>query len=665
MQKKILLLLVFGFSILAIAVLNWEIVFQPDGLPQFKVVVSCDGSIEPGIKQEFIVYPLESTNFSPWEKAKFTAKLEIIDSRGSFTSVSESKALKERHFPLRFSLKVPQDIAISSVYFNLYTSNFQQKLFYSKKLEVKNDIAIAVFPPGKQLFCGDWVSLKILAFNKKTMKGHYKVPSRVKMTTPHGATTINRIINSELDGTSVFTTFINSNSPQGIYKFEITHGNQLIKITLPVKSADRKTASISKTVAITGLPILSGNTLDSESKKELFCIKFPKKRQIISQLKHGNNQFSFYFDCSNSLFRSVEIWQNGILFNQSNLPVDVGRSSQALPLGINLSSPIRVKLWMLKDGHFETDEQVVLFEKGSKKSQNSFYSLLESNIKFPREPIIQRLMSFPTPLFSNIDMSDKGFAPKKQEIRIEPLEENLIRFNQALSNNESMRFLEFANNRDSVSSQFILVDTELELEKYNFDQLKIHLSPSIFFRRFIAALYQPDSGIEIILSEAEARAMRFKYLSFTEQSSELEKLEGLLIPISEFIQFSAAHEKELESLRIRAFNVLAQMGNLIHLPAPLAQQLAPFSQKIRTIGPASAILESNLSEETVNFALKKGGKVRIKTTTNDFPVNLSSSVIDFNNRNFAGGHRILEKLSNLRTGPVLVELIYSDSGNLK
>jgi hypothetical protein len=659
MQKIRLLLIFVLLSLLTLVLISREGFNSSKSLQKFDLVVSTDGTIEPGLNQDFMVYPLIATTSPSISPAKLIGCFEVHDQRMGFSTVSQSENLSSHGFPARFRLKVPENFSNAFVYFNVYEKNLKKKMLLSERFEVKTDLSIAVTPPDKPLYCGEWLNLKLIAFNKRTLKGLYKIPIRVKMQTPFDLTTINRVISTEVDGTCNFTAFINPNSPQGLYRFEISHGFQTIMLTLPLLSADKKNISLTQPFNSYGISISPGSKQSHLSEPATrFKLRVPPQPQLFSDLKLGNQQLSFSFDCTGSSYRSVEIWQNGQLVNQSDLPILKGRTTHPLPRGLNPALPINVKVWMHTDNKILTQEQSLMQKAGPNSIFENFFQRLEKALSADSNPVIQTFLKPQSTIKPSLIRPQTKAAPNNANIIIEPSEHYIEQFQQTLPVSDSMRFLDLGKTSFKARSKFVLVESEVDLRRFNFDRLKIHLSPEIFFKRFIAAIYSQTPDIDGILSEAEARTIRFNLLTIIDQETELQKLEGLLIPISEFLIFSQAHLKTLEERRKRAFRVISHMSGLIHVPEQFAPEMIKYRRKQNYLGPAGQTLDFTLNENLLLSILKTGGKIRLETVKSKFPINLSNQIIDQKNRDFSGNRRLIEKLINLRTDPVLLELIY-------
>lgn len=610
-------------------------------------VVSADGMLEPGQRQDYLIYQLDQEFRLASQTFNLDVRLETNDSHAKFITIAENQNQNSARQPRHCTFMIPEEANISDLFLNLYSTDFKARLLYSQPLSNLKNLRLAVSPQQQPHYCGEWLNLKIAAFNPRNLTGQYKIPIRVRMTTPFGLTTINRILTSEVDGFANFSTFINSNSPQGIYKFEISAQNNLLTLSLPVLSADKRIHSIS-----TRLPVFGINTLANPGKELAqndLALSFPPDQEIIQTLKPANQQIKFDFNCGESGMRSAEVWQNGILLNYSELPIAAGNSSHPLPRSLQPEMPMCLKVWF-HDGQSLHSQQKTFFMSDSGKNPIKDFLAGMQAYSTTEDPIVNDFLVADSLLGANFATT----SAQLRQIRLEP--EN---FHAGPADKEPAKFdlRRLPTSRKKLTApanRFYLVENEFDLSRFNFDRLKIHLNPRQFYRRFITSLYQPVSDIETIVSEAEARLLRFEFLSPPEQESELEKIEGLLIPLAEFV--CATPPSDFPDLYQRTRNLLNNLESLLYLPPELKSP--DKSNGIYSLGPISPFLETSLTRDMINRVVKTGGKVRIKTETHEFPVNLNAKVVDFKNR--AGQRRILDKLINLRTEPVLIELIFRD-----
>ena len=422
---------------------------------------------------------------------------------------------------------------------------------------------------------------------------------------------------------------------------------------MPFLSADKKISQISRNLPQTGIALVP--VLQKENTSNLQRILLPPGNGIISALKAGNQQLHFDFSCPESIYRTVEVWQNGRMLNQTHLPIEDGSSSHPLPRNFQQDLPAQLKVWYSRKDGIKWDEKTVFFTYPENHNLIRFLKrICQSSENDQISP--EDLISTDNILYCNLPESQQdNIAPT---IVFESGTNSFSGTDRSLATNDNRRLFETSRKHESTANRFFLVENEFDLSRFNFDKLRIHLDQNRFYQNLIAAMFRPVANIETIVSETETRIARFERLSFTDQSTELEKIEGLLIPISEFILDPATNGPGMVSLRSRVKKLLFHLQNLIYLP-PELQKLSSNERTLISIGPVSPLLDFSLSIDTINRSVKTGGKIRLKAINGDFPVNLNSRIVDF--KNHSGSYQKIEKLMNLRTDPVLIELIFEES----
>lgn len=628
---------------------------QEPPLPSESIfIISADGFPEPGKQQDFLIYQMKPDFELLSQPLPINARLEVPSENGKFRTLCENISTQTRIQPRHCSFMIPSHITDAEIFLNLYSTGFTEHLLYSQKIRLNKNLCLIAARPDRQIFCGDWLNLKFAVFNPRDLRGHFKFPLRVKLTTPFGITTANRLVSSEIDGMADFTTLINANSPPGLYRVDVTAGNSNAEILLPIAGSGKKAGMLSDRLKISGVNLLS-ETLKSQENRagELFSYQFPSRQRLLKNIKHGNQQLNvdYDFSSSNPGFRIIELWKNGTNLNQSELSIDNGNSSLSLPRQLPRGVPLKIKLWCIDKGKLIVDEKMTFFEIDGSENNPDFSRLKNLCGDIP----IESFLNSPSLTFSN--HSELSHPISSNTYLIENDEFSRTSHSTIGADNRQLHKISSYSGR--AWNRFILVENEIDLSKLDFEKLKIHLSPELFYRRFIASLYQPLPDIQTLISQGEARVARFRFLNIPDQTSEREKLEGLLIPLAEFILQTSAIPQELESLYQRALNLLQNLKSLIFIPDVLLLQTKNLRSSPQSIGPTPPFLDRILSEELVNRASRTGGKIRIETSGGSFPVNLNSTVVDYRNRSEAG--KSIQKLVNLRTDPVLIELIFKDS----
>ena len=146
-----------------------------------------------------------------------------------------------------------------------------------------------------------------------------------------------------------------------------------------------------------------------------------------------------------------------------------------------------------------------------------------------------------------------------------------------------------------------------------------------------------------------------------DKKMELEKLEGLLIPLSEY-WFSMDQQNfdgENTEFNRNCVNLLSQLKNFIHIPKNAFDLMKKDNSVQTTLTSLPNLINFKASKDLLEAALKPGGKILLEDQKRSFASDLTSSPLELINRNFTRQNNNLKKLINLRSDPVIIELIYS------
>jgi hypothetical protein len=212
--------------------------------------------------------------------------------------------------------------------------------------------------------------------------------------------------------------------------------------------------------------------------------------------------------------------------------------------------------------------------------------------------------------------------------------------------------------------RFFLVTDELQLSRYKFSSLRIWHQPRRLLGSLIGSLMLERANISYLIGEAEIRSLRLQYLSGAERPAELEKLEGLLAPLSEFYEFCQSSPELKDSWESGILRAIKRVSEYIAIPEKLAAALKKTPADTGRIGPFSPVLPAEVTLDALMPAIKPGGKVLLTSSERQMPINLSGDVSIFSSRSFSGKEERFEKLVNTRSLPVVVELDFSSpAGN--
>lgn len=663
--------------LLLIGLLGWFIIpiHQPmlEATP-FSVVLSSDSFWAPDSRQEILVYPLsDSKKLMHHETGlKISARITArnYEENSPDTTVIPLIYREEGAFSGNFS--IPGNWLQGAVTIEIFQNDQTRQLLHKCEAQIGKDIALAVLPPDDEVFAGSWVNFKIAAINRKSGSGQFKIPVRVRLKSPSGCLTINRVIHTDIDGMALFTTHLHESIPEGLYKFEFSHGNEIVQIELFIQNSSKKNSLLSRRIKnkIQGiLPVsafLKTSTPADEDICRLFTItsleaKTATPTSNLSDVrikKDEKNETTaiLSYACKDSNYRQIEIWQNGQAIYASELPLESGTISIPL-VKASSSSPLRFKLWFLKANELFIHEQSLITLDNTGSVVGKF--LMEANAIFPE---VENALPY-----STLTLSRPGLTSINQGRNSQLSSPGIQRNRLIKSLNQPEEF-----EPDSIQSfllglqsniipgkRFFLVENELMLNRYRFSSLRVWFDPRKFFTSVLAALRKDRSSVDFVVGEAECRALRFPFLPMADQASELEKLEGLLIPLSEFhSNESYANGVQKQNL-LRVERAIRRLSNLIHVSQTLIKNFDPLSADLSKIGPFSPVLPGEISIASLFGSLKTGGKVNLVSEERSIALNLLEYSSVYRNKSYSGQDNKLIKLVNTRSTPVLVELEFA------
>jgi hypothetical protein len=213
----------------------------------------------------------------------------------------------------------------------------------------------------------------------------------------------------------------------------------------------------------------------------------------------------------------------------------------------------------------------------------------------------------------------------------------------------------------TVGSIFFIVREEFDLKKYNFSSLKILVNPDDFYETLLEKLTFSRKSIISTITELETRLLRFYFLPEPQKKLELEKMEGLLIPVTEYLfteNNSSTTAIDLATKK-RCYRLLKNLQKFIHLPTQAQELLKDSTSGSLQIGPLKGLVNFSASKELLESSLKPGGKILVEKANDSFTADLTKNQVEYKNRNFSNNSKNLKKLINLRNDPVVIELKFS------
>lgn len=663
--------LLAGLSILLAALIAWYIVpghQTPSEIKSYLFTISTDGPALPGYNQEFLINAFSRKSGAlvrePW--LKIGARLKRSDTTGQ--NISESLPIlpqtPEGTYICNFCIPENQNPGSSSL--EIYPAGYPDIILCKSPVQECHDNALVVIPPKMQLHAGNWVSFKIASICRKNGAGNFKVPIRVKMMPPSGHTTINRVLFTDIDGIAVFTSHINNNSPVGIYTFDFFQGNEKLQLKVFIGSQLERLQSIKRLFDKRNdymqyfSAIFQPDTIISSQPLPLYnLLNSPNTlSSILYEIRAENDQAFLSYDCKGSEYRQIEVWQNGKVVYNSDLQLDSGRIAIPFPHGIQAAQPIFFKLWQLRGNELRVQEQGLLSYSG--KVTPALKLLADADLLFATAeqlPFNTRVFTRPGLLAANLSSKVVNITTRT-EIDIKPIQ--TAAFDPETAVLDPVRLIQCDEQQSQAKQRFFLVDNELQLNRFRFSTIKIWLDPYKFLTSAISALLIEKPGIDFMLGEIECRTLRCGLLGLSEQPAELEKLEGLLIPVTEFYEYSQLNKEIARAYKPMLARAISRLSKLIHVPEKLASMVRDSDSIEAKIGPFSPILPSEINIDRMFSALKPGGKASLVSGGRIIPINLTGNVAIFQAKSLPGKENRIEKLINSRSTPILVELEFSE-----
>ena len=661
-QTALILLLIAGLTLL----LKPE--HKPAAIDKSSfVAVSTDSNLIAGTRQDFVIYALNPSGEkpSPENARKLSAQLSLQTAESRQPSILNSEARQLSDGAYVVSFEIPEQIMQKPAKLEINCQESHNPIFRGE-VEVGRSTTLLVMPPPVVVYAGDWLNIRIAAACRKTGTGIFKAPIRVKLSGPGGHQTVNRIIQTDIDGTAMFTTHINNNSAGGRYSCEFTYGKETVRVTLNIKSIAAKNQLRSKLLQDKNLnPIRtifeSGKTL-TEPQHYYFATPLSQQSddEGLKEVTLERSQIFLSYDCPNSVWRQIEVWQNGKIHYASDLQLVSGRISVSFKSPLQSNMPVKLKLWYLNDSgikafektFYRTGEQLTPISMFFKEADN----LLPDN---GSAMLASRALASKGLLTSNhadkIRINQSEPAPEQI---IEPIVSPATAF--SIVQETPARLLQ-ADVRRRSGKRFFLVDTELQLNRYKFSSIRIWHNPRRFFGSLLRSLTFERSNIAFLIGEAEVRALRLQYLSMAERPAELEKLEGLLAPLCEFFEFCQDKPELRDAWQPGILRAASRLEKCIYIPENLSQAIKSYKIDMAIIGPFMPVLPLELPLASLLPALKAGGKVSLVSGERQTPINLVGDVSIFSSKSFSGKDERFETLLNTREMPVVVELDFSGS----
>ncbi|MGM0601580.1 MAG: hypothetical protein ACQETH_17340 [Candidatus Rifleibacteriota bacterium] len=616
--------------------------------------VSFDGPTQPNSEAEILLYGIKNNDIKIIDSnilsANLIARLERKNKDRGFIPVSYGEEKIVPDFPLIFRFQIPENSGNKKVWFNLYSNSARDQLLFSQKISIKPDRTLILTPPSTQPACGKSLSFNFHSFNLKTLAPEYRMPIRIKMQSPFNLFTLNKVLNTDINGKAIFQTLMHAHAAPGLYNFFINFANRKISASISVDGS-----SVSNSANQLKARQLPSKIIAMPEYKIDFLAN---RKFLFSSLKAEKDMLNFNFACSGSSFRTIEIWQEQQLIDQSYLPIENGRSTYPLPRKINLKKPLKVKLWMLKDNKIEVDTRIIVI------SPDKTFANLLKNIKtringitrFPEKQFLTNFANENSHIYSN-SMDKKQVSTSLPAFyKISSTKEQNIIADYKSRKSKRLDYFTKTDVNYNFASRFFVVKNEISLAGYHFNNLFIHLSPVTFLQNFIASLPDNKADISYLLSEAEARLLLMNYLNLSQQKQQIKLLESLVTPLSEVALIINEKKSFHKKIKHRLYKTLGHFKNYVHIPAELKSRINRIRETIPALGPLKNILDHKLELSELNRYLQSSGKIFINKNKGSFQLNLTGNLIKQVNQSELNSKNRIVKLTNSRVTPIIIEI---------
>ena len=624
MGKKIIIIITIIIAI-SISVLYYFQYTTSD--LNYTAILSTDGNIHPGQRQDFLITVFrENDNKGRELETNANIALNII-----FSLTNGSK--KEAFIPLTnntsgkyiCSYSFPDNLDESEIEINLVNNGFNKKCYMSCKIPAKREKAIIVEPPKNQVYIGDKITFKLASIEKKTGFSLFKVPIRVKLISPSGYTTINRVITTDADGLANFETYINSASPEGLYDFIFQSDNFEQKISIFIKDPQKTKERLS---FLDTPQIYSPNQDSNEKSGYIFNLNCEKNNILIA------------YGCPDSEIRQIEIWQNGNLHYLSDFPLEGGIVTLTLNKPLLAACPALFKVWQLKDNLVSSHEKIRFIPPNNPNKFGQF--LIDVNSEFQNTEKDKLAAS----------LARKGFIGTSSNLKNENLtkifSQNIKSVITKQQNEITLDYYEnlLKNIPNTNSPRFLLLEHELALSDYK--KCNIFLDTSSFFEEYLKELNKKQPSLETLLQETICRIDRYQFLDLHSQKDEIPKLESLLIPISELYYYLNKFKSQKKIYAPSILSCINKMKDIIFVPAEFTFDFKEWGSNLNSI-PMLNIEPYPRSFQSIQGLLQQSGKVMLLKGDSSTVINLDKPIISISSEE-------CEKLINLRSNPILIEV---------
>ena len=616
-------------------------------------VLSSDGSLSPGKKCSFLLYSFNRKNESVDPGTPLEIILKSLRKDSSNLARTDFKALSPGIYLA--TLTLPKSYNSPQISVGIHAKKISTPILKAV-YDISPKIGLTLIPPETTSYLNSEVSFKALLFDKHSFSPIFKKPIRIKGFSPANELIINKIVATDLHGIVPIKLFLHAGSPAGIYHFEVSTQKNKTQIAIPIypELPMNKTNNEISSALISSLHI--GEKAIPHDSRTRYKIKSNKSFEILSNVKPSLNQAFLSYNCPNASIRYIEIWQNGNRLYNSSLILATGRVALPLIRGLNPDIPVRFKIWGIANNKLISEDYVWNFKGKKKLPIKHKVMALNRLLEDSSEPLATLLMSSHSPTF----LSNKNQTSFKHPDSAIP---SILHHFEPIAKPD---FSPIALIKDKTLSRkkFIIVKKQISLSHYRFNQLKIHLAIDSFLRSALQVFEKKKQSLRSLILEIQLRIALLPYLASYDQPKALERLEGMVPALSDYI--SEIQVQKLTSSEIqkkKLVNILIQLKKLIYLPDRFIKFIRKnknLSADITQFGPLKPNFPNKVSLDQLMNATKPLGafKLNYKKGNKIFHLKQEKSIINIP-LNKSGTNR-LRSIENLRNMPLLIELDFKD-----
>jgi hypothetical protein len=623
----------------------------------YKFIVSTDGGAGKGQFQEILVQTFEVAEGQARPlSATSTFSIQI---NGEFVNKSAKNHRQTRRvMPMKQlsasttlgKILIPPDSNAGSLLVTVTPFGRTSPVLASASVNIGRELSLIALPSQSHLEPGKTVDFSLAVFESKTLKGEFRQPIRVKMLSPKGHLVLNRVVITNLEGLASFSTHISHLAPLGDYRFEFTHLGNVLSYVLPlVGPADADLAL----------------SLLSDGRGDLLRDIQPNPNNL--------EQAIVRYDCTGADYIFAEIWQNGNLLYGGQQQLDAGVGVLPYTRKASPNQPILIKLTQFKAGAIYKEGRRVLYTKPFKPSnakQQHISRLLTEGASLisPRNQLLfSKALFFTTnDFYTNLDLELRQEKPVKFVVQGQRLSEiaQQSKIKPVTGASKQPNAMENVIPRRAASTgiknnRFFMVDEELNLSRYSFKQLRLWQSSESFTEAFLSLSKEYEYEFDELLEVVILFVRLSNGVSPELKQQILETLEGHMTVIMDFWLKIHANKALFSRYENRLAETVFYLSQLVFVPKELTDSLSP--QKVnphRTLILPS-FFGQGIKFDQLNESFIKGGRAVLMTNNQCINLNLITDNYNFNTKALSKGKNdIISKLINLRTKPLVAELVF-------